>query len=72
MSKLHYNWWEGGQLLETTINPPLEVLAPQCGRIYKIIYGKLLNKRQYNVTIGNLLTCIYLDFVTMVSISLSQ
>jgi hypothetical protein len=31
MSKLHYNWWEGGQLFETTINPPLKVPTPQYG-----------------------------------------
>jgi len=29
MSNLHYNQWETGQLLEVTINPPLEVPPPR-------------------------------------------
>jgi hypothetical protein len=45
MSNLHYNWWEASRLLEVTINPPLEVLPPIYGRIYKILFNQNLNKK---------------------------
>jgi hypothetical protein len=47
-----YNRWEAGQLLETIINPPLEVPLTGYGRIYKYLFGQNPNKKQYEVTIG--------------------
>jgi len=70
MSNLHYNRWEVAWLLEATINPPLDVPPPRYGWIYKILFGQNPNKKQYEVTIGNFLACISLDFVTMISNSL--
>jgi hypothetical protein len=72
MSKLHYSWWEVGQLLVVTFEPTLKVLALGYGRIYKITCDETSNKRQYEVTIGNLLACTYMDIVTMVLGSLGK
>ncbi len=72
MSNLHYNRWEAGQLLEVTINPPLEVPPLGYGRIYKIMFGQNPNKKQYEVTIMKFLACICLDFGTMIYNSLGQ
>ncbi len=58
MSNLHYNLWETGQLFEVTINPPLEVPPLEYGRIYNILFGQNLNKRQYEITIGNFLAAL--------------
>jgi hypothetical protein len=41
----------------------LEVLAPRYNQIYKISCGKTLNKRQYELTIGNFLAYTCMDFV---------
>jgi hypothetical protein len=67
MSNLHYKWWEDGQLLEATINPPLEVPPLRYGRIHKIPSGQNPNKKQYETTIGTFIACICLDFVEMIS-----
>jgi hypothetical protein len=67
MSNLHYNWWEASWLLETTINPPLEVPPPKYRWIYKILFCQNPNKKQYEITIGNFPTCICMDFVVMMS-----
>ncbi len=72
MSNLHYNWWEAGQLLEATVNSPLEVPPLGYGHIYKILLGQNPNKNQYEVTIGNFPPCIYLDLVEMISSSLGR
>jgi hypothetical protein len=45
MSNLNYNQWEASQLLEVTINPPLEVPSLGYGGIYKILYGQNPNKK---------------------------
>jgi hypothetical protein len=70
MLNLHYNWWEAGWFLETTINPPLEVPPPRYRWIYKILFGQNPNKKQYEITIGNFPTCICLDFIALMSCSL--
>ncbi len=67
MSNLHYNLWEASQLLKVIVNPPLEVPPSRYGRIYKIMFGQNPNKKQYEVTIRNFLTCTCLNFVTMIS-----
>jgi hypothetical protein len=67
MSNLHYNWWEVGWFFEATINPPLEVPPPRYGWIYKILSSQNLNKKQYEITIGNFPTCICLDFIATMS-----
>jgi hypothetical protein len=72
MSKLHYNWWEVGRLLMGIFQPPLEAFSLGYGQIYKILCDEISNKRQYEVTIGNFLACICMDFVTMVSCSLGK
>jgi hypothetical protein len=72
MSKLYYNQWEVGQFLEATINPPLEVPPLGYGQIYKILSSQKPNKKQYEVTIGNLPICSCLDFVEMISNSLGR
>jgi hypothetical protein len=72
MSNLHYNWWEAGRLLEAIVNPPLGVLPPRYGQIYKILFGQNPNKKQYEVIIWNFPTCICLDFVTMMFSSLCR
>jgi len=61
MSNLHYNQWEVGWLLEATINPPLKVSLHGYGRIYKTLSSQNPNKKQYEITIGNFLTCTCLD-----------
>jgi hypothetical protein len=66
MSNLHWCWWEASWFLEMTLNTPLEVCLPGYGWIYKVLSGQNLNKRQCEITIGNFLTCICLDFVTMI------
>jgi hypothetical protein len=71
MSNLHYNWWEFGQLLKAIINSPLEVPPPGYGQIYKILSGQNPNKKQYEITIGNLLACTCFDFVKMIFSSLN-
>jgi hypothetical protein len=45
MSNLHYNQWEVGQLLKTTINPPLKVPPLGYGRIYQILSSQNANKK---------------------------
>jgi len=68
MSNLHYNQWEvGHRLFEAIVNPPLEVPLLRYGLIYKILFGQNLNKKQYEVTIGNFPTCTCLDFIIMIS-----
>jgi hypothetical protein len=44
MSKQHYHQWEANGLLVTTFKPPLDVLVPRYGWIYKILCGKTSNK----------------------------
>ncbi len=51
---------------------PLEVPISSYGRIYKILCGKTLNRKQYEVIIGNFLAYTSMDFVTMVSGSLGK
>jgi len=70
MSNLHYNRWEADQLLEATINPPLEVPLLGYGRIYKILSGQNLKKKCYGIIIGNFSIYTCLDFVAMISNSL--
>jgi hypothetical protein len=53
-----------------TINPPLEVPPLGYGWIYKIVFNQNLNKKQYEVTIGDFPACNCLDFVEMISNSL--
>jgi hypothetical protein len=67
MSNLHYNQWEVGWLFEAIVNPPLEVPLPRYEKIHMILYGQSLNKKHYEVIIGNFLACICLDFVAMMS-----
>jgi hypothetical protein len=50
----------------------LKVPALGYGQIYKILCGKVSNKKQYEVTIGNFPAYICMDFVTMVSSSLGK
>jgi hypothetical protein len=50
----------------------LKVPALGYGQIYKILCGKVSNKKQYEVTIGNFPAYTYMDFVTMVSSSLGK
>ncbi len=70
---LHYNWREASQLLEATVNSPLEVHPPEYGQIFKILFGQNPNKKYYEVIIGNFLAaCTCLDFVAMISNSLGQ
>jgi hypothetical protein len=70
MSNLHYNRWEVGQFFETIVNPPLEVPPLRYGRIYKILFDKNPNKKQYEVMIGNFPTYTCLDFIIMMFSSL--
>ncbi len=70
MSNLHYSQWETSWFLEATINPPLEVPLLGYGQIYKILFGQNPNNKQYEIIIGNFLTCICLGFVAMMSNSL--
>jgi hypothetical protein len=72
MSNLYYNRWEVNWFSKVTINAPLEVPLFGYGWIYKILSSQNPNKRQYEVTMGNFLTCICLDFVTMTFNSLSR
>jgi len=72
MSKQHYNWWEVGHLLAMTFNPPLKVLVPIYGPIYKLLCGESSSKKQYEVTIGNFPAYTCMDFVIMISSSLRK
>jgi hypothetical protein len=63
---------EVGRLLETIINPPLEVLTLGYGRFNNIMSSVPTNKKQCEITIENFRTCIYLGFVSMVASSLGQ
>jgi len=64
MSNPHYNLWEVGWLLETTINPPLDVLNMDKSIIFCMVKSK---QKKYEVTTGNFLACTCLDFVKMIS-----
>ncbi len=55
-----------------TFQPPLKVHALGYGQIYKVLCGKVSNKKQYEVTIRNFLAYNCMDFVTMVSSSLRK
>jgi hypothetical protein len=70
--KKHYNWWEAIQLLMATFQPPFEVLVLGYGQVYKILCGKISNRKQYEITIGNFLNYICIDFMTMVSSSFGK
>jgi len=72
MSNLYYNQREADQFLEATINAPLEVALLGYGQIYMIISSRNPNKKQHEATMGNFLTCIFLDFITMIFNSLGR
>jgi hypothetical protein len=66
MPKEQYNQWEVSLLFQ----PPLDVLTPRYGQIYKILCGKATKKTNYEITLGNSPTCTCMDFVIMISSSL--
>ncbi len=70
MSILYYSRREADQFLEATMNTPLKVALLGYGQIYKIISSQNPNNKQYEAVMGNFLTCIFLDFVNMISSSL--
>jgi len=63
--------WEVGHVLVTQILPPTNVHALGYERIYYIILGPIENRNQYEITIGTFLTCSCIDFVSMLTSSLS-
>jgi hypothetical protein len=55
-----------------TFNPPLEVIVPSYGPIYKLFCGESSSKKQYEITIGKFIAYICMDFVIMISSSLGK
>jgi hypothetical protein len=65
----HTNNWEVDILfLQCIVPPPIDVSPFGYGKIYNIIY----NDKQYDVTIGNILGCSCIYFVTMLVASLGS
>jgi hypothetical protein len=65
------NKWEVGCVLLANILPPTNVPSPRYGSIYIIISSPIGNHKQYEVIIGNFPTCTCIDFVLMMTGSLS-
>jgi hypothetical protein len=64
------NKWKVKHVLLSNILPPTNVPSPKYGRMYKIILSPIENRKQYEVTIGNFLTCTCIDFVLIMKGSL--
>jgi hypothetical protein len=54
MSKEQYNQWEVSWFLVGTFQPPLDVLTPGYGQIYKILCGKVAIRQNMKLHLGTL------------------
>jgi hypothetical protein len=72
LSILQENKWEVGQILETTLLNPSNILHLGYGRIYYFLLGPPKNHKQYEVTINDYLTCSCMDFSSMMASSLGK